>query len=575
METSKFLKKVLIFGISTLIIISSVIQITMGYTVKPLNRNILIWDNFDCYNLSEISNDKFHIFREYSNNDTSSTEVNAGISSMITDDLMDSPWPMKCHDLRHTSRSPYSTANNTGLEKWRVRSIWDGTVESSAVIGDDGTIYFGTMGTDCRLYALYPDGTIKWYYPVGLMIWATPAIAEDGTIYVTSWDDYLHAVYSNGTRKWRFNLRGDSSCSPAIGNDGTIYCGSTSSYIYAINPNGTEKWRYLTGDWTMSNPAISKNGTIYMGSFDKYLYALNPNGTLQWRFKTGGYIKGHPSIADDGTIYVPSFDDYLYALYPNGTIKWKVNTNYSAASAAIAEDGTIYVATDKLRAIYPTNGTIKWSVDIGGNVGPSSPAISSEGTIYISNDKGKSLVAVYPNGSIKWQKLISNLYARSSPIIDEDGTIYVGSSWNNDNGYSFGYLHAFGPVESNNPPDKPVISGGKYGNVRTEYRYTFVATDPNNNPIYYCINWGDGNNEETRECASGEQIKLKHKYLIRGTYTIKAKAIDTLGEESDWAYLEVTMPKNKDFNNNFNILERLFERFPNTFPIFRHLLGYR
>ena len=41
----------------------------------------------------------------------------------ILSDSIDSPWPMQCHDLRHTSRSPYSTTNVTGLEKWRRHGI--------------------------------------------------------------------------------------------------------------------------------------------------------------------------------------------------------------------------------------------------------------------------------------------------------------------------------------------------------------------------------------------------------------------------------------------------------------------
>ena len=42
--------------------------------------------------------------------------------------------------------------------------------------------------------------------------------------------------------------------------------------------------------------------------------------------------------------------------------------------------------------------------------------------------------------------------------------------------------------------------------------------------------------------------------------------------KNDWGYLDVTMPKNKAFDYNFNLLERLFERFPNAFPMLRHLL---
>ena len=57
--------------------------------------------------------------------------------SLVGSGPMDSPWPMKCHDTHHTSRSPYSTTHITGLEKWRFRC--DG-VDGSPIIGDDGTI---------------------------------------------------------------------------------------------------------------------------------------------------------------------------------------------------------------------------------------------------------------------------------------------------------------------------------------------------------------------------------------------------------------------------------------------------
>ena len=37
--------------------------------------------------------------------------------------------------------------------------------------------------------------------------------------------------------------------SPAIGSDGTIYVGSDDCKLYAINSNGTLKWSYTTGDY--------------------------------------------------------------------------------------------------------------------------------------------------------------------------------------------------------------------------------------------------------------------------------------------------------------------------------------
>ena len=47
-----------------------------------------------------------------------------------------------------------------------------------------------------------------------------------------------------------------------------------------------------------------------------------------------------------------------------------------------------------------------------------------------------------------------------------------------------------------------------------------------------------------------------------GTYEVKLKVKDEYDYESDWATLEVAMPKNKAINPFIQFLERLIERFP-------------
>jgi outer membrane protein assembly factor BamB len=525
------MKKTLALGIIFLFLFSALAPMSIGFNVKIINKMELQ-------------------------------------SNMQSEGPMDSPWSMLCHDLHHTSQSPYSTADNQGYEKWRFRIIDNGSIESSPIIDSNGTIYFGTMGDDTSLYALYPNGTYKWRYSVGLMIWETPAISGYGTIYVVSWDDYLYAINPNGTRKWRFNLGGDGISSPAIGNDGTIYCGSTNSKVYAINPNGTLKWTYKAGGWT-SSPAIGDDGIIYIGSEDNYLYAIYPNGSLKWRFKTGGEVWGWSSIASDGTIYIPSFDSYIYALYPNnGTMKWRTNAGGNAASVAIASDGTLYVATEKLlRAYYPINGTIKWYVDVGGYNYGTSPAISSDGTIYVSAEYGGSvgyLVAVSPNGIIKWKERISNKYARSSPCIGKDGTVYVGSSWENPyNYFPLSYLFAFNQMDTN-APTIPEINGLNEGKTKTMYNYSFKSVSPLDNDVYYYVDWGDGyfTTNLVGPYSSDETIKITHTWNINGTYTIKARCKDTENLWGPWGFFNVTIkPKSRaiyDFNW-LSFLERFRE----------------
>jgi outer membrane protein assembly factor BamB len=47
---------------------------------------------------------------------------------------------------------------------------------------------------DGKLYALDPDGTQKWEFVTGAVVYSSPAIGADGTIYVGSNDSNLYAI---------------------------------------------------------------------------------------------------------------------------------------------------------------------------------------------------------------------------------------------------------------------------------------------------------------------------------------------------------------------------------------------
>ena len=581
MEENKHIELILTIGTAILFIASAVAPIVHGYEIETTDSELMDNLSFYCYDEHEHPSSKAYYYGERFQNEFSDVELDKlsiPIESIPrkSDEPKDTPWPMKCHNLHHTSQSPYSTADNLGTEKWRFST--DGSVDGGPVIDNDGTIYFGGNygGLPWYLFAVYPDGTLKWKYKTNGLIVATPAINEDGTIYIGTFDAKLYAINPNGSQKWKSGAGSSIASSPAIADDGTVYIGTMEpgNSIVAFYPNGTKKWSYETEHFITSDPAIGDDGTVYIGSADTYLYALYPNGTLRWRFKTGDWVKGHPSITDDGTIYFPSFDDYLYALYPNGTMKWKYKLQYgSSGSAAIGDDGTIYIGRNKLYAIYP-NGTKKWTFDLGTDrwVAKSSPAISADGTIYfgtnIGDTNGGDIIAVNSDGTERWRKKIATDWVDSSPCIAEDGTVYIGSTY--DSAWGYGYLHAFGPVESNTSPQTPTISGETNGKIGEEYEYKLSAVDPDNNPISCYIEWGDGTTTGwTREYASGEQWSASHTYNARGEYTIKAKARDTLGEESDWGTLEVSMPKNKMINP----FERFLENHPRMFPILRQLIG--
>jgi outer membrane protein assembly factor BamB len=528
---------------------------------------------------------------------------------------LSSPWPMYCHDVRHTGRSEYSTANNPLEEKWWFKTTNEDNCYCSydhcfVNIAGDGTVYLTDV--DGWIYALYPNGALKWmvdYIENFDTIECHPAIGSDGTIYIGTYYGHFYAIYPNGTLKWEYVLTPGSGIftSPTIDSYGTIYFGSCEdNYLNALYPNGTIKWRYkLVSGSTSSSPAIATDGTIYIGDDAGYLYAICPNGTLCWkvRLQNNGYIPNSPSIADDGTIYIATTGvetpSYLYAVNPsNGSVKWKYEIGSDfCINPSLGEDGTIYaLCSGKLYAVNP-DGSEKWTYTLGTDyiLIYSDPAISADGTIYVAAG-GISEMAVVaenylyafnPDGSIRWCKEfdIPCLGIESSPVIGADGTIYLGLchyKLHSQQGYSWTlYLHAFNERDTN-APSAPQITGPTEVKPGECYNYTIVSTDPNGDDIYYYVSWGEPTYYEEMigwfpselveigPFPSGEEITINHTWTFGGpSYTMKVISKDTNNLVSPWSTLGVTMPE----NNNQQIIKQSSNLL--FFQIMQRLLNIR
>jgi len=121
----------------------------------------------------------------------------------------------------------------------------------------------------------------------------------------------------------------------------------------------------------------------------------------------------------------------------------------------------------------------------------------------------------------------------------------------------------------NTQPNMPTIDGEVAGKAGTEYEYTFTATDPEGMDVSYIIEWGCGETNTTDFVASGEAVKFSHAYA-EGDYTIRAKAIDLVDNESEWADLEISMPITKEIKSP---LLKFFEEHTRLLPLLRQILG--
>jgi hypothetical protein len=128
--------------------------------------------------------------------------------------------------------------------------------------------------------------------------------------------------------------------------------------------------------------------------------------------------------------------------------------------------------------------------------------------------------------------------------------------------------------EDNQPPFPPSITGKLIGKVGEDNYYTFQTTDPDDDSVYFWVEWGDGGQTGwIGPYASNEQEILTHVWNKTGAYAIRAKAKDTFGAESEWSTLSIIMPTEYRFSLQV-LLQYFLEMHPHAFPFLRYLLGY-
>jgi len=113
----------------------------------------------------------------------------------------------------------------------------------------------------------------------------------------------------------------------------------------------------------------------------------------------------------------------------------------------------------------------------------------------------------------------------------------------------------------NLPPSAPIIDGPSSGKQGRLVCFTVHSSDPDEDNVMYFIDWGDRTSDVTDFYPQCEPVEVCHKY-IGGNYTIRAKAIDFFGAESDWSEFEVSIPRTRAssylwFLERFPLLERL------------------
>jgi hypothetical protein len=276
------------------------------------------------------------------------------------------------------------------------------------------------------------------------------------------------------------------------------------------------------------------------GTWEITDYAISGNG---WRYHYVNYTYNHPN---------------------NYTLILKVRDVLGAYNTDIAV-AEIFIRSPLFGTPSPANGSTNNPVSFTWSILISQP----DGEVFdwsIQCSNGQT------NGGVEASNGTKSLTLSGLTFLTTY-MVWVNATTDPANGYYTRMWYTF-TTKANQPPNIPTITGSASGKPGTSYGYDFITTDPESGQLYYFIDWGDGTNSSwVGPYTSGVEITKMHSWPQKGDYTIKAIAKDVYGYLSEWATLSVTMPCS--YNIPFQqFWEKLFERFPNSFPILRHLMGH-
>ncbi|MCK5261318.1 MAG: PKD domain-containing protein [Thermoplasmatales archaeon] len=126
---------------------------------------------------------------------------------------------------------------------------------------------------------------------------------------------------------------------------------------------------------------------------------------------------------------------------------------------------------------------------------------------------------VFGDGTNGTGEIITHIY--SSP-----GTYTVILIVSDDVGAEGSYETTAVISQPNRIPSTPDVDGPQDGTQNTEYTYTAVSTDEDNDTIQYHFDWGDGTTNTTEFLPNGTAATQTHIWTVAGKYTISVQAYD-------------------------------------------------
>ena len=172
-------------------------------------------------------------------------------------------------------------------------------VTTGIAVDSNRTLYAG-IGRE-KFVAMALDGAPKWELKTEAtqLNRATPVISADGTVFFASAEAKLYALDAFGTTKWSLALDGPILATPALAEDGTIFVVNGRN-LSAVSADGKLVSQVIIGPGTESSPTLAPDGTVYVATYDaKVIAYTGGHGGLM----NSPWPKYQADLANSGTAH--------------------------------------------------------------------------------------------------------------------------------------------------------------------------------------------------------------------------------------------------------------------------------
>lgn len=296
--------------------------------------------------------------------------------------------------------------------------------------------------------------------------------------------------------------------------------------------NGQVDWK-----WVNTASLVLEGGQSVTIEFDTYVYQYCEGVSENWAYVTawgcegpgGTHFTGEDNASVDCTRPDSTFDKKawngnawtdLIETYQGETIKFKLELEYYGDDEVI----DVYIKDELPCILLYVNGSA--------NIEPTGVSEDLKTIWWNLTDEeithGAKIVIIFyayveghtgtcPECNITYNEAWIKLYVDNEIVYEDYDTAGIKAS----------------PM--NYAPCKPFIrEDGQEGETGKDLTFYVEAEDPEDDDIYYQINWGDVTSGWLGPYTSGVEVEIKHIWNQAGNYTIKARAKDEHGSIGKW-----------------------------------------